>query len=323
MKHLITRTRSSCVQSWMLALALALPVALAMFAYHLSATTAWVGTFEVTITAALCACVLATIVAVARRASRVSIVIAALLLLAHGGLLIAMAAGVRLVPGPTPDLRFAAVFGAATIAGVVGLAMRRSWACGLCIAFGAAGILSGGLNAANFWNSSAVPMPDHMQLYVDLCHETWAFFVIATGGATIVINLVAARAAFPVRGAWAAPAPMMRGLRATVLASFAAVPMLLVYAWEQPHVHDMRGTAVVLAALLVLALVAALRGRVIGAVLLVVGGVGLATQTIAILALTPSRDIALYYAAFWTPAALASLVTGVMLAAPVWRLLRR
>lgn len=307
----------------MLALALALPVAVAVFAHHLGATMAWVGPFELAISATLGACVLGTIVAVASRAPRVSIAIAAFLLLANTALLLAMAAGVRLVPVPPPDARFAIVFSAATLVGIAGLVTRRAWALWLGVAFGAAGIASGGLNAHNFWSISATPLPDHMPWYLDVCRETWSFFVIALGGALIVINLVAARTAFPVRGAWAASAAVMRGLRATVLASFAAVPMLLVYAWEQPLVHQTRGTALALAAVLTVALVTALRGRVIGALLLVVGGLGLAAQTIVTLALAPAPRMALYYVVFWTPAALAAVVTGAVLAAPVWRLLRR
>ncbi len=60
-----------------------------------------------------------------------------------------------------------------------------------------------------------------------------------------------------------------------ILTAFAAVPMLLVYAWVQPIVPATQTTAVVLAALLALGAILAVRGKLVGALMLVLAGAGL------------------------------------------------
>ena len=110
-----------------------------------------------------------------------------------------------------------------------------------------------------------------------------------------------------------------------MVATFLAVPMLLVYAWMQPLVAATKPTALMLAALLAVGGFLGVRGKLVGALLLVVGGAGLGAQTAATIALMPAgpnHSVAYYYAAFWAPAALILLVTGCLLARPTLRLLR-
>jgi hypothetical protein len=147
----------------------------------------------------------------------------------------------------------------------------------------------------------------------------------AGGGALIVTSLVLARPAFTAPAAWTRPDPVMRALRLSVIASFVAVPMLLVYAWIQPIVPATATTAVVLAAALALGATLALRGKLVGALLLVVSGAGLLGQTLAsaLLAEGPQQGAVIgYYAVFWTPAAVLALVTGALMVRPTLRLLR-
>jgi hypothetical protein len=101
--------------------------------------------------------------------------------------------------------------------------------------------------------------------------------------------------------------------------------MLLVYAWLQPIAPETRTTAFVLAAALAVGGVLAVRGKLAGALVLVVAGIGLVAQT-AITALdTPvaERQIALYYAVFWLPAGALALACGVRMVRPTLRLLLR
>jgi hypothetical protein len=104
-----------------------------------------------------------------------------------------------------------------------------------------------------------------------------------------------------------------------------AVPMLLVYAWMQPIVPATVVPAQLVAAVLTLGVAAAARGRVLGALLLVVGGAGLLVVTAATYfgAEAGTTRVASYYVVFWLPAALTSLACAGLLAGPVLRLLRR
>jgi hypothetical protein len=113
-------------------------------------------------------------------------------------------------------------------------------------------------------------------------------------------------------------------LRLALIAAFLAVPMLLVYAWMQPIVPATATTAVVLAAALAIAGTLAVRGKLIGAILLVAAGCGLAAQAIATTALAPDdvRKLTYYYDVFWAPAALLAIVCGVLMVRPMLRLLR-
>jgi hypothetical protein len=229
-----------------------------------------------------------------------------------------------------PDRRLAIVVGAALVLAVVGLVARRTWARWLGLALGAVGTLSGGLNAIHYWPVTGAVDPAHVEWSMQMYLTTWVLLVSAIGGALVVLNLAspAVREACAAKSrdpAWSSDHGLLRSLRAMVVSAFAAVPMLLVYAWLQPIVPATRDSALALAAALALGGILAVRGKVIGALLLVISGGGLLAQT-AITALDAAPDqrgIAGYYAVFWLPAAALAIVCGVRLAGPMLRLLRR
>ena len=308
-------------------LAVAMPLAVGACWFHLfSPTTAWAPPIAFAISAILAGAALGTAIA----GVRLRIAIATVLLAGEALALWTSLAGFRLIPyDMVPDRRLAIVVCAALVLTVVGLVRKRVWARWLGLALGAVGALSGGLNAVKFWPATRAIDIDHLDWSMDVFLGTWVLLVTALGGAMIVINLAApaVRDAFAAKhrdATWTSDHAMIRWLRATLVASFAAVPMLLVYAWLQPVVPATQDTALVLAAVLTLGGVLAVRGKVIGAVLLVLAGAGLLAQTaVTALAIAPAqREIAGYYAIFWLPAALLALATGVRLAGPAWRLLR-
>ena len=108
-----------------------------------------------------------------------------------------------------------------------------------------------------------------------------------------------------------------------LVTAFAAAPMLLVYAWLQPIVPATRVTAIVLAIALTLGTVITVRGKLVGAFVLVLAGLGMLAQSAVTFAgAGAQRGIAGYYLVFWLPAAVCAIVCGVRLAGPTWRLLR-
>ena len=300
----------------------------AVTARHLLApSSAWLTPFNLAVSLGLVALALASLVAIAldRRWLRIAIPIA--LLGANVGFIVAHLTGHPVVRfAAYPSARFAVTLAAAIVAGAVGLARRRMWARWLYLALGAAAIGSGGLNAINFWAFSGHVDP-HAAWSLVVLEQTWGYLVAVIAGLLIVANLAPIGHAFvagPSHATWTSDAALMRTLRLLTMACLVAVPMLLVYAWIQPVVPATAATAVALAGALTLGTIAAVRGRLVGALALCVGGLGLAAQTIATCALAGPRvqPVTLYYAAFWLPAAALAVIAGVQLAAPVARLLR-
>jgi len=313
-------------------LGLVMPVVMGIAWFHLfGPTTAWTTPVHWVISGLLAAGALATAVAGWRGMARLHVGIAAGLLAAQAAIIACTLAGVRLIAFDLfPDRRLAIVIGAALGLAVYGLLRRRMWARGLGLALGAVGALSGGLNALHYWSVTDAPNPEYLEWSMEMYVTAWVMLVSALGGALVALNLAspAVREAFAAHTrdtAWTSDHRVIRPLRAMIITAFAAVPMLLVYAWLQPIVPATQPTALVLAALLALGGVLATRGKVIGALLLVFAGAGLLAQTAATaLAAAPDdRGIAGYYAVFWLPAALVALACGVRLAGPAWRLLRR
>ncbi|HSD89599.1 MAG TPA: hypothetical protein VLB44_18840 [Kofleriaceae bacterium] len=305
------------------ALAVLVPLLAVALARHLLETTAWVTPFETVISTALFAAAIATTIGVCARIRWLSIGVPIALVLANTAFMIGRTAGLHLGPLPGPDPKFAIVLCAAMLLGVVGLIARRQWARWLMLAFGAAAIGCGGLNAVNFWTVSGTVNLEWREWYYDMCRMECFYFVTALGGALIVVNLIAARDRFVANPTWNRPEPVVRWLRASMIATFVAVPMLLVYAWMQPLVPATKTTALVLASVLTVGAVLGVRGKLAGALLLVFAGLGLAVQTAATLHLAQETRIAIYYAFFWMPAAVIAIVTGGLLVRPTLRLLRR
>jgi hypothetical protein len=281
-----------------------------------------VTTFDLTIVIGLCVASLLTVIAVLGRFRRLSIFVVAGLLVANTAFMLGRISGVKLGVLPPPDARFAILLSAGTLIGVGGLIARRQWARWLCLALGVAALGCGLLNGMNFWSASGT-INTNLDWYYDVCRAENLYLVTALGGAVIVMNLVAARELFQTSATWAGNAPVVRWLRASMIASFVAVPMLLIYAWMQPLATKTASTAVVLAAALTIGAVLGVRGKLVGALLLVLAGLGLALQTIVTVLLANDTRIAMYYVAFWAPASLLALVTGCLLVGPTVRLLRR
>ncbi len=197
----------------------------------------------------------------------------------------------------------------------------------LSIALAGGGILSSGLNLAPY-----ASLPNQY---------TWMLATSLAGAVLILANLIGSkqrehfeRDASPL---WSSPDPLLRSIRLTMMSFMAAIPLLLVYTWMQPIVPSTAATALPLAIFLSAAILASARRMIIGAVALALGGGALLVQTVATVIRAHeidramyeqfgavygnNGDISLYYAAFWAPAGIAALATGVRIAAPILRLL--
>jgi hypothetical protein len=298
-----------------------------VWAHMLFPVSAWEWPVHWFVSSVIAAAALGTVLAAWRRRPGVELAIGAFLLGAQAVIIACSLAGVRLVAMDMfPSRPLASVIGASLVLAVVGLVRRKMWARWLGLALGGVGAASGAWNAVKYWSITGAPDPKYYAWSMEMYLTSWLMWVSALGGALVVINL----ASSPVRDMFAARAGdtvwrsehgLVKGLRATLLASFAAVPMLLVYAWLQPIVPVTRPSAFALAALLALAGFLTVRGKAIGAVALVLAGLGLGAQTAATFldAAPAQREIAAYYAIFWLPAAALAVVTGIRLTAALVR----
>jgi hypothetical protein len=304
--------------------AISIPFVSLFFAAHLRATTTWITPFEIAIALALAVSSVATVPAVLAGWRRVSIASPVVLLAANIAFMVARAAGVKLGALEPADLKFSIAISGGMALTIIGLVMRRPWGRWLALAFGAAAIGCGGLNLVNYWRVSGTPNIHYPEWYADICRTTCFHMVTFLGGAVILVNVIAASDSFETSATWSRRDGVIRWLRASMVATFVAVPMLLVYAWMQPIVATTKPTALVLAGMLGLGAFLAVRGRLVGALLLVLGGAGLAAQTTATMLLShgTAHRISYYYAAFWIPCAVILLVTGCVMARPMVRLLR-
>ena len=97
---------------------------------------------------------------------------------------------------------------------------------------------------------------------------------------------------------------------------------------QLPRLHTGRNALQIIALLLMLGSALVMARKVLGAMLLAVGGLGLAVQTcctacLAYLSGPETLWISAYYVAFWLPAAALSMVCGAALVRPALRVLRR
>lgn len=290
---------------------------------HLAHSTAWVGAFELTVTIALAVAAVATTYAVATGRRALAIGVAAAILLADVVFVVGQLAGADLLPIAAHELKAGIFIVGITLLGVIGLIVRRGWGRWLALGLAGAGLGTGLINAINFWPVTGALDHDHLAWSIDACRHEWAYQISAFGSALIAIAMIAARTSFTANATWSSGEPVMRALRISLIASFCAIPMLLIYAWMQPVAAETQPWAVVLAITLAVGSVLAVRGRLAGALLLVAGGIGLAGTTAATYLLASDRWIALYYVVFWSPAALAAVVSGALLARPMISLVRR
>ncbi len=303
---------------------LALPLVICLAWFHLFAPTlAWTTPIVDVVSGTLLVAALATTLAIWRGSARLSFVIGGGLLAAQAAIIACSVAGVRLVPYDLfPDRRLAIVVGIGLVLAVAGLVRQRMWARWLGLALGAVGMFSGGLNAVHYWSVTAAPNPIDLAWSMQMYLAAWVLFVSAFGGALVVINLMAPAArdaciAKAPHSTWTSSHTLVRSLRALVVASFVAVPMLLVYAWLQPIAPATRTSALVLAATLACGGILAIRGKVAGALLLVIAGGGLIAQTVLTAVYASDRSIAGYYAIFWAPAGILAIVCAFRLLATV------
>jgi hypothetical protein len=227
-----------------------------------------------------------------------------------------------------PDARLACAVAVTLVIALLGLARTGLWGRWLALALGAVGVVSSGLNTISWWHATAHAELLYPSWSVATFEQAWVLWVSVIGGTMIVALLVqpAVRQRFAARATgstWTSNDRLVGLLRATLIAGFAAIPMLLVYAWLQPIVPATQTTALVLAGGLAIAGVLVVRGWVVGALLLVGCGMGLLAQTAVTVIETQQRGIAAYYAVFWVPAGLLAVACGARMVGPTLRLLRR
>jgi hypothetical protein len=208
-----------------------------------------------------------------------------------------------------PSKRYVAFLIACISMTIYGLVRRRLWARWIGLAFGSFGSLSCGINAFHCLRGAD--------------HYTWTYLVFTVGSALVGVMLADTETAdaFLARSSqaslWRSRDWLVRLTHVTIMANFAAVAMLLVYAWMQPFVPSTIRSAEMLAATLALgASLTALR-KVAGGLVLGIGGMGL----LALCVLTATRGAAeaqlvAYYLVFWIPAALLGVACC---AAMLWR----
>jgi len=301
----------------MVLVALALPVLTALACWHLASYTAWIGPVHIAASVVVAALTLAAPVMVWRRWTKPSVAAAAFLLAVQLAILVLTLAGVKIV-GPTlfPSTRVAVVVAIVLAIAIVGLVCGRIWGRWLGIALGVTGVMSGGFNAIGFWSVTRAPQLAWPEWSRQTYEQAWLFWVTLVGSALIVVLL--ARVKLADTTTWAS---RHRLLRTTVMAAFVAMPMLLVYAWIQPIVPATQTSAIVLAAALAVAGALTVRGKLAGALLLVLAGAGLLVQTAVTVARAPELWLAGYYAAFWAPCGLLAIACGAKLARPTLRLM--
>jgi hypothetical protein len=315
-----------------LVVCLALPVLVAIALYHVFAPhLAWWKPIHVGVSALVAVVALATAIAALAGAARVHVALAITLALPQLAVIAARLGGFKLMDHELyPSRRLAVVVAATLVLAIYGLMRGRLWARWLTLALGVVGMMSGALNAWNYWHVTDYVDTADVAWSVSSVESLWVLLVMALGGAIVVVNMLmpAVRDMFAARAhgtTWVSNDRVIGAVRLAIVGAFVAVPMLLVYAWLQPIVAATRPTALALAAALTIASVFAVRGKLIGALLLVACGLALVAQTAATFAGAAdsnARFIACYYAVFWLPAAIAAMYCGARLARPAIRLLR-
>jgi hypothetical protein len=206
----------------------------------------------------------------------------------------------------------APIAGSFAVIGVslLGLALHRPWARALgvglgivCVAWGGWALVAGGSAASEV---------------------TWLWAAHVGGGALLVHHLLATgldateRAPLsPGDKMWVGESPLAGQVRLAVVAAAAAVPTLVAYALVEPgRVPSLVPAAVAVAATLAVGTLLLVSGRVLGAIAVAVGGVGLTMLCAALFADATQpldRELAITYTATWGPAAAVALALGIEL----------
>ena len=200
-----------------------------------------------------------------------------------------------------PDRRYAALLATLGAAAAIGLVRGAVWARWMAIAFAMTSIAGGVLNTI----ALAAPRDD---LGLQNALGTLAGLVILSQ-----VMVVSVRERFhQAQPLWTSRDRLVRSARWAATSGFAAATMLVLYALCQPVAPDTVASALVLAPILGAGSVLVVARRTAGVLVLAVGGVALAVHAGVTVAHAEPRAIAIYYVAFWAPAAVLGIVAGVL-----------
>lgn len=207
------------------------------------------------------------------------------------------------------------------LAAIVGLVRRRVWGRWLGVAGSLAGLGGSLLNGIGS--------------LIEPGMYTWAHACAGAGCASLVLLLVGPtmRDAFEgptSESLWRSREPVIRALRAALLSTLVSTSMLLVYAITQPVVPGTATFALVLAAVQIGATMLCVLRKLVGALMLSLAGAALLVFTVVcgvavwgVREAEPnSVNIMAYYAVFWVPAGVASLIASATMLRPLRQLLR-
>jgi hypothetical protein len=281
----------------------------------------WFGPTERLLSAILLLGTTASAAAIWRDDVRLRVFVACTLLLGAPALRIAELSGCSFPYIAWDHGTIASLASITVLAAIVGLARRRLWGRWLGVAGSLAGLGGALLNG--------------LGSLIEPGMYTWGHACAAAGCASLVLLQVgpSMRDAFegPANESlWRSREPVIRALRAALISTLVSAPMLLVYAITQPVVPGTAMFALALAGMQIGATVLCLLRKVVGALVLSLAGLALLSFTvvcgIAVWGLRggdpDSARIVAYYAVFWVPAGLASVVASAMLLRPLAVLLR-
>jgi hypothetical protein len=309
--------RSTLVRCRLIALFLAAGAA-GLVAYLAPGWEMWVTPGTAAVTGGLAALLLAALAALWLGSPRRRLVGAALLF-AGSALILLDIAGHPVSPVSVGPLPYEILVAVATGLAGAGVLLRRRVARWIGLAVGAAGAISSGLNL-HTWIDAGVVDP-----------FGWTLSIWTLGGVLLLVTLGGRDVAAGDRLAgreevWRSRDPLVRWTRAATISAIAASPMLLVYGFMQEGaIPALTVPAAVLAGYLAIAAGLAGHGKVLGGVLLALGGLALGAMTVAAFALRPEGDslrIPTFYLPFWLPAAVTGLSSGALLVRAARRGLR-
>jgi hypothetical protein len=267
----------------------------------------WFGAFALLGTAASAA-------ALVRDDVRVRVLVTCVLLLGAPALRIG-----ELLGHPLPYIMWdhgliASLVSVVVVVAIVGLLKRREWGRWIALGGSLAGLGGSLLNG--------------LGTLVDPGIYTWAHACAGAGCLALVLLLAGPTMRDAFEGTvqseslWRSREPVVRALRWTLISTLVSAPMLLVYAVTQPIVPGTVGFAWALALVQLGATVLCLLRKVVGALLLSLAGAALLVFTLVCTLAAAEVWILGYYAVFWVPAGIASVVAGAVMLRPLRALLQ-
>jgi hypothetical protein len=208
----------------------------------------------------------------------------------------------------------ASIVSVVVVLAIVGLVRRREWGRWLALGGSLAGLGGALLNGLGTLADPGI--------------YTWAHACTGAGCLALVLLLggPTMRDAFEgtaqSQSLWRSDDPIVRALRWTLISTLVSAPMLLVYAVTQPIVPGTVGVAWALAIVQLGATVLCLLRKVVGALLLSLAGAALLVFTLVCTLAAAELWIIGYYAVFWAPAGLGSVVAGIVMLRPLRAFLR-